>query len=267
LLQKREELAIEEFHDGARHNFERQRIAGVGVNQPELLSFAGGNPLFGQQLLARLGIQPGQAQGTHGGMGAFQRHQVIRFLAAGQQQAALMLGFRDSAQHPREACIAGAHATAVIPFLQERLQVVIDQQDTSAAQAFHQQVLASFEAGRAIVQLLGSKDLEAAIQQRFATWDIAQGAPDHDLEVHGHPMHHLRRQRRLANATLAQHADHPTTLVNHPRSEQLQLPLAPIEAGDGERVAPIDAWPATGRRSQSVGSGTGLGCQGSLSVR
>src|SRR5258706_15632718 len=99
-----------------------------------------------------------------------------------------MLGFRYPAQHPRESLVAGTHATAVLPFHQERLQVVIDQQDTSGAQAFHQQVLASFEAGRAIAQRLGSKNLEAAIEQRFATWDIAQGAPDDDLEALGHPM-------------------------------------------------------------------------------
>src|SRR5258706_3805326 len=106
-------------------------------------------------------------------MATFQRDKVAWFLAAGQQPAALMLGFRDSAQHPRESLIAGAYATAVLPFHQERLQVVIDQQNTSGAQGFHQQVLASFEAGRAIAEGLGSKNLEAAIEQRFATWGIA----------------------------------------------------------------------------------------------
>ena len=86
-------------------------------------------------------------------------------------------------------------------------------------------------------------------------------------------MHQLRRQCRLANATLAQHADHPAALLHHPLGEQVQFPLAPIEARDGERVAPIEAWPAPGSRSESVGwwgSSTGLlcglGCRGSLYV-
>ena len=57
-----------------------------------------------------------------------------------------MLGFRYPAQHAGEALITCTHATAVLPFLQERLQVVEDQQDTSAAQAFQQEVLASFGA-------------------------------------------------------------------------------------------------------------------------
>src|SRR5713101_3000827 len=83
-------------------------------------------------------------------------------------------------------------------------------------------------------------------------------------------MHHLRRQCRLANATLAQHAYHPTALPDHPLREQVQFPLAPIEARHIRRVTPIDAWPAPGRRSESVGSDTGLlsglGCRGSLYV-
>src|SRR5579859_2709845 len=94
-----------------------------------------------------------------------------------------MLGFRYPVQHSGESLIASTHATAVLPFLQERLQVVIDQQDTSAAQAFQQEVLASFGASRDVNQRLGSKGLEAVIEQRFAGWDIAQGAPDDDLEI------------------------------------------------------------------------------------
>src|SRR5438552_5099317 len=104
-----------------------------------------------------------------------------------------MLGFRYPAQHAGESLVACTHATAVLPFLQERLQVVIDQQDTPAAQAFQQEILASFGASRDVAQRLGSKDLEAALEQRFAGWDIAQGTPDDHLEALGYPMHHLRR--------------------------------------------------------------------------
>ena len=98
LLQERGDLAFEEFHDGPRHDFEGQGIARVGLDQLQLLSRAACDPLFGQQLLARLGIQPGEAQGTHGSPAALQRHEVARFLPAGQQQATLMLGLRYPAQ-------------------------------------------------------------------------------------------------------------------------------------------------------------------------
>src|SRR5579859_1469774 len=127
-----------------------------------------------------------------------------------------MLGFRYPAQHPGESLIASTHATAALPFLQERLQVVIDQQDTSAAQAFQQEILAPFRVSGDVAQFLGSEDLEAGIQQRIAGWDIAQRAPDDHLEALGYPMHHLCRQCRLANATLTQHAYHPATLLDHP---------------------------------------------------
>ena len=136
MLQEWDDLAIEEFHDGPRHDFEGQGIARVGLDQPELLRRAACDPLFGQQLLACLGIQPGQAQGTHGSPAAFQRHEVARFLPTGQQQAALMLGLGNPAQHPDESLVAGTYVTAVLSFLQKRFQVVMHQQNTSAAQAF-----------------------------------------------------------------------------------------------------------------------------------
>jgi hypothetical protein len=73
LLEEEGDLAIEEVHDGLRHDFERQGIARVCLDQPEVLSDTPCDPLFGQQLLARLGIQPGQAQGPHGSPVAFQQ--------------------------------------------------------------------------------------------------------------------------------------------------------------------------------------------------
>ena len=169
-----------------------------------------------------------------------------------------MLGLGHPPQHPGEALVAGTHATAVLPFLQERLQVVVDQQDTPAAQAVQQEVLAAFQARRRVRKRLGSKDLQAVIEQRFTARDIAQGTPDDDLEVLRHAVHHLRRQRRLANAPLAQHAHYPAALLHHPLPKQVKFPRAPIEAGHIWRVAPIDAWPTPGKRSERVGSDSDL---------
>ena len=47
-----------------------------------------------------------------------------------------MLGPGNAAQHPDESLVAGTYVTAVLSFLQKRFQVVMHQQNTSAAQAF-----------------------------------------------------------------------------------------------------------------------------------
>ncbi len=64
---------------------------------------------------------------------------VLRRVAETEHQSCLLLGLGNPAQHRGESLIAVTHVTSILPFLQERLQIVIDQQDTSAAQAVHEQ--------------------------------------------------------------------------------------------------------------------------------
>jgi hypothetical protein len=83
-------------------------------------------------------------------------------------------------------------------------------------QGLQQKTQASVEAGRHDGQRLGGEHLQAVLQQRLTGGGIAQGAPEHHLEVRSDPVHQTDRQRRLADAAQAQHAHHPAALLHHP---------------------------------------------------
>jgi predicted DNA binding CopG/RHH family protein len=74
-------------------------------------------------------------------------------------------------------------------------QPLLDQQDIHVPQVLQQNAEALFEADRHIAERLGSKHLEAVIQQRFAGGSIAQGTPDHHLEVLRHLVHQMDVRR------------------------------------------------------------------------
>ena len=203
LLQERSDLAAKKLHDGLCYDFQGQGIARVRLDQLRVFRRGACDTLFCQQLFASVGIQPGEAQGAHRSPAALQWHEVARFLPAGEKQATPMFGLGHPAQQLRVALVARAHMTRALAFLQQDLQIVQHQQDTGTTQILQKEAQASFEAVRLVAERLGGKHLEALIQHPFARGNIAQGAPDDHLEALRQPVHHSRRQHRLADAALS----------------------------------------------------------------
>jgi hypothetical protein len=104
-------------------------------------------------------------------------------------------GFAHAAQQPSIALVAHTHTTHALPFLQHCLQVVQHEERTLLTQVLEQETQTSFEACRHEAQGLGGKHLEALIQQRFTGRGIAQGTPDHRLEVGSNLVHQTDRER------------------------------------------------------------------------
>ena len=70
-----------------------------------------------EQLLAGLWLQPSEVQRAHRGVHALQRHQVGRFLPAGQEQATLVRRFAHPAQHVPIPLVTGTIVPSTLPFL------------------------------------------------------------------------------------------------------------------------------------------------------
>ena len=168
-----------------------------------------------------------------------------------------MLGSSYPAQQLGVPLVACTHVAHALAFLQQRLQVIEHQQDTGGAQGLQQEAQATFEAHRHVAKRLGDKHLETLTQQFFEGGSLTQGAPDDDLEVLRHSVHHPDRQRRFADAPQSQHAHHPAALLDDPGGQQVLFPFTPIEGRDNERVSPIHAR-STLRRSKSLGSARSL---------
>ena len=105
-----------------------------------------------------------------------------------------------------------------------------------------QEAEALLAAVRKIGEWARGEHLENLVQQRLIGGDIAQGAPDHDLEVGSHLVHQADRQCRLANAAQAEHADHSRVLLDYPPGEGGQFPLPPVESRNRKRIIPIHPW-------------------------
>jgi len=137
---------------------------------------------------------------------------------------------------PSEAC---THVARACTLLQEHLQVVEHQQHPPRAQLLQQQTQAFFQGVGQVVLPLRGEHLQALLHQCGTAGGVAQGAPDHHLELRRDPAHHGHGERRLADATHTQHAHHPTALLDHPAGELRQFLPAIIEAWHIERLAPI----------------------------
>ena len=183
------DLAPEEVGDGLRHDLQSQRIARIPLDEAGPLLWGTDHLILRQQLLARGGLQPGQAQRAHRGP------QLGGFLPRGEQQTTLVRRFGDPPQQPSVPLQAGTQMSPDIAFREQGFQVVQNQQDTRGPQVLQQEADASFEAGKHDAQRLRGEHLEALIQERFAGGGITQRAKDHHLEVRSQLVHRADHQR------------------------------------------------------------------------
>ena len=89
--------------------------------------------------------------------------------------------------------------------------------------------------------------MQAIGEQVLAQRGIAHRTKDHGLKRGGDLMHEHDYEGRLADAAHAQHAHHPTALLQHPLLELHALGFSPIQHVHREGIAPIQARPGEGR--------------------
>ena len=240
-LQERDDLAGKEIDDSLSHDLERQRIARIAGDQ---LQPGGGCPaqvlVFQQGACCLLG-EAHQAQGTDWPAQPFQGLDLAGFLAAGQHHTALVGGFTKPLDQSSVALVAGTVVALGVFHLEERLQIVQDEQAAPLLQASDQLVDALFQRGGELGGWGFREEGEAVGDQVLTGGGIPDGAPQHGVELGGKLLAKERDQRALADAAHPQDGHEPATLVRNEVDQFGQLSLTTREAAHIQRSDPVNA--------------------------